>query len=245
MTINAFILAGTGFPDGGDGICETFLAHLDERFFPQIVRYPATFGGTRGAWARSRAAGRKALIDAIRSTNNLALIGGYSQGAGIAGDLAAEIGRGALPDLEVVGCALIADPNRPPGGRLPGELPASGYGIAGSRRIDNVPTWWAAAEGDPITALPVGSPLRSIADIAEFYSLASPADAAAWGQALIERARAGRWQRWWSIENWQSWGGAARYAYNYTPLGGRHTRAYVDEGLCVRLAEAVNREVAR
>lgn len=242
MTTNVYILAGTGFPAGGDGVCETFAAHLDERFFPQIIRYPAAFGSPM-SWAQSRAAGRQALIDAIRGSDRLAVIAGFSQGAGIAGDLAAEIGRGELPDLEVVGCALIADPGRPVGGGMPGSPVVGGYGIAGERPVSSIPTWWAAAEGDPITALPAGDLLRTVADVADYYSLAGPVEAFQWGEQLVTRAKAGQWQRWWSIENWQSWGGALRYAYNYLPAGGRHGRAYVAEGLCVALAQVVNEAI--
>lgn len=243
MPVSVYILPGTGFPMGGDGVCEAFAARLDPaRFDARILSYPAAFGAPM-SWARSRDIGRQVLIDAIRSTSNLVALAGFSQGAGIAGDLAAEIGRGEHPFLEVVGCALIADPGRPIGGGMPGSPVVGGYGIAGERPVLGVPTWWAAAEGDPITALPAGSLLRTVADVAEYYSLADSAQAFQWGQHLVDRAKAGQWQRWWSIENWRSWGGALQYAYNYLPVGGRHGRAYVAEGLAARLADVVNREV--
>lgn len=241
--IDALMLGGTGYGHGGDGICETFMRGLDPtRFRPRIVPYPADFG-SQMSYGDSRAIGRRALLDAIRDTPNLAVIGGFSAGAGIAGDVAYEIGRGDHPGLEVVGCALIADPHRPVGGGMPGPI-VGGYGIAGDRRVYGVPTWWAAADGDPITALGPGSPLRSIADISEFYSVADPVAAYRWGEDLLHRARRGRWQQWWSLEHWRTWGGAVRDAYNYLPVGGRHGRAYVEEGLCTRLAEVINREVA-
>ena len=244
MTINVYMLGGTGFPEGGDGITETFLAHLDERFLGQVVHYPAAGFGTGGMnWAQSRAAGKRALIDAIRSTDNLAVIGGYSQGAGIAGDLAAEIGAGKHRDLEVVGCALIADPARPAGATMPGIPSPPGYGVIKSRPIPKIPTWWAAANRDPITALDAGSPLRTIADAADYFSLSSPQDAAEWGRKLIERAIARNFQPWWSPQYWRDWPGAIQEAVNYTPIGGRHTRAYLTEGLCTELAIAVNRGV--
>ena len=243
MTITCLWLPGTGFSTGPDIISQTFGAALDERFEFKPLQYPAAYGTAEMPFAESVAIGKQILIDAIRATPNVAVIGGYSQGAGIAGTLAAEIGRGELPDLEVVGCALIADPGRLAGGGMPGSPVVDGYGIAGERPIAGVPTWWAAAEGDPITALPAGDLLRTVADVADYYSLAGPVEAFQWGEALVERAKAGRWQRWWSIENWRSWGGALQYAYNYLPAGGRHGRAYVVEGLCVKLAAAVNEAV--
>jgi hypothetical protein len=246
MTISVFVLAGTGFPEGGDGVCEEFARHLDERFFVQPVRYPASGFGGAMSWAESRAEGKRALIEAIRGTNNLAVIAAYSQGAGPAGDLAAEIGAGKHPDLEVAGCALIADPKRPEGGGLPGERSASGYGIAGSRPISKVPTWWASCEGDPITSLPAGSPLRSVADTADYFSLASPHDALAWGWDLYNKAVNRGFQPWYSLERWRDWGGATRSAWGYLPRpigGGLHTTALVEQGLLVRLADAVNRGV--
>ncbi|MGI5223017.1 hypothetical protein [Nocardia sp. CA-290969] len=243
----ALLLAGTGFPDGGDGISELFLSHLDERFLPQIVRYPAAGFGTGGiSWAKSRAAGKQALIDATRTTPYPAIWCGYSQGAGIAGDAAAEYGAGKHRDLEVVGCALIADPGRPAGGTMPGVPAASGYGIVKSRPITGMPSWFAAVEGDPITSLPAGSSLRGIADTVDYFSLASPQDALAWGFDLYDRAMRHNYQPFWKLEYWNQWGRAARYAWNYLPPplgGGLHTYAYRDQGLCVRLADAVNKGV--
>ncbi|MGI5222204.1 hypothetical protein [Nocardia sp. CA-290969] len=245
--IDVLILAGTGFPNGGDGVCEAFAERLDRRrFAPRFVTYPATFGGLEDAWALSRAAGLQALIDATRATNRLVLPVGYSQGAGIAGDFAAAVGDGRLPGLELVGCALIADPARPAGATMPGRPAASGSGILRPRQITGMPAWWAAAEGDPITALANGSPLRGIADMADYYSLASPAAAIAWGRALLARAQARDWQPWWSLEYWRDWGGAVEDAWGYLPPplgGGRHTYAYVTERLCADLAEAVNRGI--
>ncbi|MEU9515885.1 PE-PPE domain-containing protein [Micromonospora sp. NPDC048169] len=243
----ALILPGTGFPEGGDGICERFLANLDERFFPQIVRYPAAGFGTGGiSWAQSRTAGKQALLDATRATPYPAVWCGFSQGAGIAGDAAAEYGAGKYRDLEVVGCALIADPGRPAGGTMPSVPAASGYGIVKSRPITGITAWWAAVEGDPITSLPAGSPLRTIADTADYFSLSSPQDALRWGLDLYTRALNRNYQRWWSIEHWRTWGGAAQAARNYLPRpagAGLHALAYVEQGLLVRLADAVNRGV--
>lgn len=239
--IDVLILPGTGSPRG-DAITTTFANALDRRrFAPSIVTYPATYGGIALPYAESRALGRQALIDAIRRTANPAIIAGYSQGAGIAGDLAAEIGAGVHPDLEVYACALVADPVRPQGAGMPHRPFAPGYGIAGAREITGLPTWWAAAAGDPITALPAGNPLRSIADLSEWWSLANPIAAARWGQSLLDKCRANAFQRWWSIENWRTWNGAAAYARGYL-LDGRHGAAYITEGHVQALADTIGRE---
>ncbi|WP_330253066.1 PE-PPE domain-containing protein [Nocardia sp. NBC_00565] len=242
-TYSVLWLPGTGFSTGPDLISSTFGAALDPyRFQFESLRYPASYGSLEMSFAESKAVGRQILIDAIRATPYRAILGGYSQGAGIAGSLAAEIGRGEHPDLEVAACALIADPARPAGAGMPDWPVASGYGIAGQRPVDGVPTWWAANEGDPICALPVGNPLRTLADVSEYYSLRSPGDARQWMEKLLERASQNRWQRWWSIENVRSWGGAVAYARGYL-LDGRHTGDYIGRGHAVRLAQVVNEAV--
>ncbi|MCC3311488.1 PE-PPE domain-containing protein [Nocardia africana] len=239
-------LCGTGFGDRIDGVSQVFADCLDPaRFEFEAIMYPADYG-TRLSYAESVARGRVALTNAIRVTPNRVVCGGYSQGARIAGDIVAEIARGEWPGLEVDACALIADSRRPWLAGMPGEAAAPGYGVEGERAIPAIPTFWAAAPGDPITALPEGNPLRSVADLTEWFSIASPADALRWGQDLVDRAKAGRWQRWWSFADWRDWGGAAEYARNYLPPpfgAGRHTAAYIELGLAARLAATINRAV--
>lgn len=240
MTINVLWLGGTGWGRGGDGISETFAKHLDpKRFAFGFIEYPATYGAGQ-SYGDSRAAGRRALRAAIKSSPGPIVIGGYSQGAGIAGDIAADIGHSMS---RVRACALIADPMRMPGAGMPGVMPASGFGISGPRAIGGVPTFWAAAEGDPITALPAGNPLRSIADFTKFMAIDDPVAAHRWGAELVKDAIHGRWQRWWSWENVRSWNGAIAYARGYV-VDGRHTNDYVLHGHCQRLAECINREVS-
>lgn len=244
MTVDVYMLPGSGHPNGGDGVVEDFFNHLDAaKFTTHIVPYPAAVGGPDMPYADSVAAGRQALIDAVSATSNLVIIGGYSQGAGIAGDLAAEIGAGQHPDLKILGCAMIADPLRPTGVGMPGQPVTGGYGICGERVIpSSVPQWWAAHPGDPITALPAGNPLRTIADIAAWYSLRSPVDMYRWALDLVDRARTGRWQAWWDVANWASWSGAVGFAANYLAWG-YHGAHYVIDGLTAQLAEVVNRQV--
>ncbi|MBF6254448.1 hypothetical protein [Nocardia farcinica] len=95
---------------------------------------------------------------------------------------------------------------------------------------------------DPITALPAGNPLRSIADVTEYMTLSDPVSAHRWGEDLLRRAVEGRWQRWWSPANWRSWGGAIAYARGYL-VDGRHTADYVLYGHAAHLARIVAEEV--
>ncbi|KAA8890283.1 PE-PPE domain-containing protein [Nocardia colli] len=237
--IDVLMVGGTWNPNG-DRVTAAFAEALDpQRFVVRMVPYPADYG-RHVAFADSVAAGRRALLEAIGATPNRVLLAGYSQGAGIAGDLAADIGRGLFPQLEVVACALIADPLRP-AGRCLGKDPG-GYGVVGQRNITRIPTYWVAAEGDPITALPAGNPLRLIADLSAYFSLSSPEAMVRWGQSIIETATGRQLQRWWSPQNWRSWGGAVAYARGYL-FDGRHTEDYIRHGHARLLAEAINREV--
>ncbi|MBW0270764.1 hypothetical protein ATM97_07020 [Nocardia sp. MH4] len=242
--IDVLILPGTGHGRNADGISRAFADSLDPaRFAPRIVQYPAEYGNPR-PYAESRIIGRWALLDHIVGYRPFVLAG-YSQGAGIAGDLAVEIVQhmpGVMAD-HLVGCALIADPYRPMLAGTPHRPPASGYGIAGQRPVPG-PAWWAAADGDPITALPAGNPLRSVADLSEWWSLAGPAEVARWGEDIVEKCRTGTLQRWWSPANWRSWAGAMAFARGYL-WDGRHTTDYLTHGHVQALADTVNREVGR
>ncbi len=236
--IDVLIVGGTWNPHG-DNVTAAFAAELDQdRFTSRLVPYPADYGRSV-PYAESLAAGGRALIAAVEATPNRVVLVGYSQGAAIAGDVAAAIGRGELPHLEVIACALIADPLRPAGQCL-GPDPG-GYGIAGERNVKGVPTYWVAAPGDPITALPAGNPLRSIADLSAYFCVASPQAMLRWGESLVEVAVHRRLQRWWSPQHWRSWGSAAAFARGYL-VDGRHTDDYIRHGHARRLAEAINRD---
>lgn len=238
--IDVLIVGGTWVP-AGEPVTDTFARSLDPaRFAPRMVPYPAEYGG-RMSYAESRAAGKAALLAAIAAAPGRVVIAGYSQGAAIAGDVAAEIGRGLWPGLEVDACALIADPLRP-AGQCIGPDPG-GYGIAGQRWIADIPAYWAAAQGDPITALPAGNPLRLIADISEYFCLTTPEAVTRWGSGLIDAAVHRGIQRWWLPRNWSAWSGALAYARGYL-TDGRHTTDYVRLGHAARLADTINREVA-
>ncbi|GAB4582291.1 cutinase family protein [Nocardia sp. IFM 10818] len=238
--IDVLIVGGTWAPHG-EPVTDTFARTLDHgRFAPRMVPYPADYG-REVPYAESSAAGKAALLEAIAESPNRVVVAGYSQGAAIAGDVAADIGRGLWPELEVAACALIADPLRP-AGQCVGPDPG-GYGIAGQRWIADIPAFWSAAPGDPITALPAGNALRLVADLSRYFCLSDPEASLRWGQNMLDTVLHRRMQRWWAPKNWSAWSGALAYARGYL-TDGRHTTDYVRHGHAARLAETINREVA-
>ncbi|MGY0502188.1 PE-PPE domain-containing protein [Nocardia sp. FBN12] len=240
-TIDVLVVGGTWNP-GGDGVTGAFVDALNKSMFtPRMVPYPADYG-SHVSYAESVAEGKRAMLAAIDRSPNRVVLAGYSQGAAVAGDLAAEIGRGEHPGREVIACALIADPRRPAGEYL-GDTDPGGYGVVGERPIDGIPAYWAAVPGDPITALPAGNPLRTIADLSAFFSFASANSAIRWAQRMLDTATRNQLQRWWSPSNWRHWAGAVAYARGYL-FDGRHTSDYVRYGHSRALAQALNRDVA-
>lgn len=237
--IDVLWLRGTGHGAVPDGVSEEFAKFLDpDRFRFRAVEYPADYGQVL-SYAESVQIGVSNLDNAAMQSPNPVVIGGYSQGAAAAGDLAAAVAAGAHPYLDVRGVALIADPLRPAGAGMPGLPAAAGYGISGQRLI-GMPTLWAANDGDPITALPAGNPLRTVADVSEF--LAATCDPSRAADLFVTTLRAvtdGRMQRWWDVSNWRTWGGALAYLRGYL-FDGRHTDDYIRRGLCAELAAAVN-----
>ncbi|WP_043778177.1 hypothetical protein [Rhodococcus sp. JVH1] len=133
--------------------------------------------------------GRPLVIDAIRRDPNPVILLGYSGGAGLAGDVAAEVARGEHPDLDVRGVGLISDPRAPWYGSS-GEI--GSYGITGPRPILRAfPRWWISDPADVICCCPRSSPLRTIADQTAAMSLAN---LIGWGVDLTRRLRVKEWQ---------------------------------------------------
>lgn len=104
--------------------------------------YPATIiGGTDGGgYQASKTAG----IDntnahlktvAARCPKTVFILTGYSQGADVAGDIAAAIGHnsGAIPASRLLGVGLVADPSQSPVGQPTIGLTSPGMGFAGVR----------------------------------------------------------------------------------------------------------------
>lgn len=235
--ITVLVVGGTGESYPGDrrtevsGLMKRVTDQLDPtRFVSQWVGYPAEYG-VGMSYAESKEIGKRNLIKAIEDCPNVVIIKGYSQGAAIVGDLAAELHL--YPHLEVCGVGLVADPERHPM-QCFGPNPL-GYGVAGKRLIREAdrPVWSVAAMGDTICALPPGNPIRTIADLTEFMDFTDPI---AWGHRILKRAK---WQRWWDWRNWKTWAGAIAYARGYL-FDNRHVMAYVWDGHLDRLAAAIN-----
>lgn len=243
-------LPGTGHPHGGDGITEHFLSHFDtDRYTTRIVSYPASFGQQGVTFEESRIIGHRALITALADLDGApAILAGYSQGAVIAGDVSRDIALSRSTQYNVRAVALIADGLRPQGiGVVPTGDPhgvAEGYGIMGQRPIpdDIFPTFWASAWGDPISALPPGNPLRTVADLAGWFSIDSPAAIWEWGAHMLNRAVSGRMQAWWNPVHWHRWNSAIAFSRGYL-FDYRHTNDYIRYGYNRALADAVDRHV--
>jgi pimeloyl-ACP methyl ester carboxylesterase len=220
--IDVLWLAGTFNPQGDPN-----------RFRYRYVTdgYFADYGKAM-SYGESTRLGQLALDRAVRECPGPVVVGGYSQGAAIAGNYAAW-----TKQAKVIGCVLIADPLRDGSRATVNENPG-GYGIGGQRRIDNIRTFSVAAWGDPITSLPAGNYLRSIADFSEFMSR----DINAWAVNILSKIVNGQLQPWWRWSNRRDWAEAGRWLRGYT-TDGRHTDAYIAEGLTKQLAEAVNRDM--
>lgn len=210
----------------------TMLTDVTRRLDPTRFRikelpYSAAYGTVGGneAFAVSQTQGRNALLSMIRDDPYPVVLLGFSAGAKLVGDVAAEIAAGMHDNLGLVvdAVGLIADPARH-SGQIVGDN-RGGHGITGNRWIDpkRFPVWQFSAPGDPISELPVGNPLRTFADLTEFWG----PDQGRWMQELADRARKRQWQRWWDLNNWQSWGGAIYWAQNYL-FRQRHIRYAVE-----------------
>jgi len=123
-------------------ILEPLRKNSPVRLVTYYTPYPATIvGGTDGGGYRaSKNAGidatnarLKSVADACPST--VFILTGYSQGADVAGDVAAAIGnnRGVIPASRLLGVALVADPSQAPVGQPTIGLPDQGLGFAGVR----------------------------------------------------------------------------------------------------------------
>ncbi|WP_037161030.1 cutinase family protein [Rhodococcoides fascians] len=231
--IDVLWLAGT-FNPNGEGISDTFAKHLDpKRFRFRYVPYPADYGKVV-SYAESSRLGEIALARAVWECPGAVVVGGYSQGATIAGNYAAKY---EAKPRKVIGCALIADPLRIGDAPVVNGNPG-GYGIGGQRRIDSTRLLQVAAWGDPITSLPAGNYLRTVADFSEFMGR----DVNAWALDVAGKVIRGQLQPWWRWSNRRDWAEAGRWLRGYTH-DGRHTDAYIRDGLCQQLAQAVNREI--
>ncbi|WP_064076684.1 hypothetical protein [Prescottella equi] len=191
--ITVLACRGIGEPLQGN-MCSAVTRRLDPKRFRVIeVPWTASYGPVPlplgPAFDDSLRTGRELLLRMIDEDPNPVLLLGYSGGAALAGNVAAEVARGEHPRLEVVGCGLISDPFMPQY-----ASPTRGaWGIAGYRHIAlSVPTLWAADPTDAICCCPANSPLRTIADQTRAFSLSN---LLGWGIDLVGRLKRQEWQQ--------------------------------------------------
>lgn len=226
---------GTWAPRGGSSASEALRRALDPtRVGFVYVPYPAEFGPATGpsdlAYAESVWAGVEAMGAArerVDDGRTRVAVGGYSQGAAVAVAYARLV---RSESNALVACATMGDPHHPVvGGRS---------GIAEALKTPCQRLTVRAAV-DPIADLPLGSPLRSVADLGAWMSIRDWSAALRWGNEMAaDVADLRRMQRWW--RNPAAWAGltsAGHYAANY--LGTNHTTDYARKGHAVRLARQI------
>lgn len=125
------------------GLCEPIVYQAPIHWRTVWIKYPAAYGN-KVAFKDSVAIGNENLNEAIESCNDDYVVLGYSQGAAIAGNVAA-----SRPlDSRLLRTYLIADPNRHTDDLLVGPK-VEGQGVCGPRRVGPKAVHFAAA-GDII-----------------------------------------------------------------------------------------------
>ena len=204
---------------------------LSPRIDFEFVDYPATYGAITSpgdiAYAESVMQGVHATADAVRATGGRVILAGYSQGAAVAMMYARLALHGSI-----AGVAVLGNPHQP--------LHAGRSGIAGAIEDLSCPLWSLYAPGDPIADLPLGSPLRSLADLGEWMSIRDVEAGRRWASEMAaDITGLRRMQQWWRDPiAWAGLLSAGRYATNYFP-GTKHTTDYIRLGLVARLARQI------
>ena len=180
---------GIGEPISGDSqMLGNVTLLLDKaRFVIKNVPWSAQYGPAPTPLGESFTValehGRTRLLNMIYDDPNPVVMLGYSGGAALVGNVAAEIGLGLWPELDVRGVGLIADPCRSPVNSVnPGAVD---FGVARARAVvAPFPVWQLADPADAIPCCPPNSPFRTFSDESAAFSLIDPA---AWGRDLYGR----------------------------------------------------------
>ncbi|WP_052070145.1 hypothetical protein [Rhodococcoides fascians] len=194
-----------------------------KRFLVVELEWSAQFGAVPvwngESFGASVHAAEAALLELIRAYPG-AVIVGYSGGAQVAGNVAAQIGVGSRLGLWIRAVGLLSDPSRNVDQLIGGRRGTQG--IMGGRYISgNFQVWQLSAPGDPISDLPIGNGLSHLALYIEFWSLVDPD---AWIRDLKRKALMGR-LKWW--DNSIDWAGAYQWSLGYT-RDKRHTSYHVE-----------------
>lgn len=242
--IHALHVRGVNEPLG-PGISATFLAALDQTKFLPFLLSNLDYGFPR-PFVESYELAREEVVHHIHAAPGRVVLSGYSGGAFVVGDLARDIAANivdGIPPEKVAAVALLADPMRPEGAGAPGIPTPGGYGIAGQRWVRNLPVFWGTASNDPIASLDADNPLRTVADLSTLWSV-DPLKAGPWAQDVIHKLIYRQMQPWWMhpFRPAEQWGGAIAALNGYL-WQGHHTLDMLREGICVKLAEAINEAV--
>ncbi|WP_033189312.1 hypothetical protein [Rhodococcoides fascians] len=158
------------------------------------------------AYKRAVASGVQETIELVAMAPGPVILLGYSGGAHVSGDAAAQLARGdhgtRMRD-KIRGVGLFADPCNPPsdGVRYPAQ--PKQWGIAGARHIlGPFPVWRANDPSDVIPLCDEFSPLRTISDQTEGFSLVDPVG---WGVGLLGKLVAHEFQQ--VFVNWRDLNG--------------------------------------
>ncbi|SDT84199.1 PE-PPE domain-containing protein [Gordonia westfalica] len=221
---------GTWAPRGGSPASEALRRALDPRKVKfTYVPYPADFGPATGmgdlSYEESKAIGAAALDRAVTESRELVVVGGYSAGAAVAVKYARDI-LPRRPRHQVLAVATLGDPHTP--------VHHGRSGIAGALHVPR-PRFTEWAPGDPIADLPLGSPLRTVADLTGWMSVRTPEAARAWAFKTAERLAVA--QPWWNPFRWPDFARAGEDIRNY--LGTAHSTDYDGGGHAKRLARMI------
>ncbi|CAM3744338.1 cutinase family protein [Tsukamurella ocularis] len=197
------IVPGTGEPAAGmlGGVIFELGRLAPGRVETKVIDYPRQYALPM-SYGRSRTVGETNLLAVVRdyvTRGYLVVIVGYSQGAVVAGNVAAALS----PELAaaVVGVYLVADALRPAGtdsNGATGSRNFNGWGVAGQRPITTVRARWYSIRGDVICDATPDSLVRDIADFSEWMGFTWQ-DVIAWPGKLLALARNQAWQNagWW------------------------------------------------
>ena len=250
--MDVFAVPGTTEPASRDGrvlgMLSNITAHLDPKKFRSFqVNYPASYGAflpfpNSPDFSVSVEQGVTALVAAIRATENIAVLIGYSQGSTVITRLLERIERGEFADLEIAGVVLVANPMRALGDSV--DITAPGYGISGEHDDfpDHIPVWEIAHPKDPITSLSKSSPLRSFGDVTRKFSITNPL---AWLADVNQIIVTQGFQRWWDQPAKNRWGNVlaevTRYPYWHLAYGAdRHPFPGTNKSYCHKAATILN-----
>lgn len=218
-------------PGARSPVAESLRRALSPRLRFEYVDMPSVFGPATGvgdvSYAESVMQGVHDLADAVRAVDGPVIAASYSQGAAVALQFARLARKGTLAAV-----ASLGDPHQ---SRHSGRA-----GIAGAIEDGEItcPRLSAYAPGDPIADLPLGSPLRSLADLGAWMSIRDLDAVHRWGGEMLATALEQKAQAWWQPWRWRDIESAIRYADNYL-RGTNHTTDYISGGHVKRLARMI------